>query len=446
MKRFLLPALLGTLFMTASCMEEYVPETSPQASINAFQLGYFKVRFHDMNYKGRDTIVYNRESGVMYPMTIDQLGNRIYNIDSLAYGSQLSAVNTYVSATGTVLYRYKDETVYNVWSSSDSIDFTRPLVFTAVSSDGSYEREYSVELNVRTVFPDSLIWTQSESKGFPEMAMRGSAIKSDTLFAFGLDSSGRCVVSYRNILSSSWSIPAELTGITPAWYSVVVTRGNRLYTVCDSNLFSSADGIAWTQCASGFKTLFAQIGETGQVWAISTDGNLISSNDMVNWKTVQALPAGFPDKSCVTSSLPLATNQNIIRTVAVGNGNDGIHSSVWSMISTDSVWTRIEAATYVDYRLPALDRLSLIRYDGSLFAFGSGFEGFWQSRDHGVTWHKCDKFAQDYSSWNQYMQLPEDLAGYWGDFSCVTDRLGSIWIMTSDGHVWRGAINRLNKR
>lgn len=38
------------------------------------------------------------------------------------------------------------------------------------------------------------------------------------------------------------------------------------------------------------------------------------------------------------------------------------------------------------------------------------------------------------------------LKGYEGDFSYAVDRLGSIWLMTADGQVWRGTVTRLDKR
>jgi hypothetical protein len=57
----------------------------------------------------------------------------------------------------------------------------------------------------------------------------------------------------------------------------------------------------------------------------------------------------------------------------------------------------------------------------------------------------CNSYVEDYSSWNRYMQLPAALKGYASGFTAVADVNGYIWIMTDDGHVWRGAITRLKK-
>jgi hypothetical protein len=92
-----------------------------------------------------------------------------------------------------------------------------------------------------------------------------------------------------------------------------------------------------------------------------------------------------------------------------------------------------------------MGRLAIFSYDGSLFAFGTPFDSFWQSMDHGLTWRWCDSFADDYSTHNNFMQFPDGLKGRDLDFTYALDSYGGIWIMTCDGQVWRGAINRLNK-
>ena len=62
--------LLAVLLSCVSCFTEKENSTTPQAAITTFIIGYYNVGFHDVNDSGRDTVVYNREGGVMYPMTI----------------------------------------------------------------------------------------------------------------------------------------------------------------------------------------------------------------------------------------------------------------------------------------------------------------------------------------------------------------------------------------
>jgi hypothetical protein len=43
------------------------------------------------------------------------------------------------------------------------------------------------------------------------------------------------------------------------------------------------------------------------------------------------------------------------------------------------------------------------------------------------------------------MQLPSVLKGYESGFTAAADSKGYIWIMTDNGQVWHGGINRLKK-
>ena len=76
--------MLAALLSCVSCLKDDNSYKTPQAAITSFTIGYHNVRFHERNIQGHDTLVYIRESGALYPMTIDQVNNRIFNIDSMA--------------------------------------------------------------------------------------------------------------------------------------------------------------------------------------------------------------------------------------------------------------------------------------------------------------------------------------------------------------------------
>lgn len=450
MRRILSVVTLAcVLASTVSCMEETMKETTPQAAITSFVIGYYKVRFHDKTSDGRDTIIYIKGSGSNYPMIIDQVGNRIYNADSLAYGSKVSGVTTSVTAVGTVVFSYGDEPdLKYLWSSYDSIDFTRPVIFSVISSDGSYTRDYSVKVNVHSVFPDSLRWKQTDSIGFTSLDRPYAAVANDSVYNFGYDASGILSVSGIDINGGTWSAPAALTGIPggSTWSGNVVSLGGKLYAVFGTSLYGSSDGKSWSVVKDGVRSVIGNGSGSSIVCAVTTDSCMIRTTDMSEWKQLGKAPAGFPDSAAVSFDYPLLTNSSIIRTVLAAPGRDSLYASVWTINSTDTVWTQIDAPVNGKWRLPVMENLSVIRYDDCLFAFGAEAELFRQSNDNGITWYECDSYVGDYFSWNHYMQLPDGFKGYKGTFSYAVDRLGGIWIMTSDGRMWRGAITRLEKR
>lgn len=437
----------ATLFILASCFKDEKQSTSPQAAITSFTLGYYNVKFHDLNLHRRDTIVMVREGGVMYPMTIDQSANKIYNVDSLAYGSIINGVTCSVGGNGTIIYRYTDEPDVNyLWQSGDTIDFTRKLQFCAVSSDGTYTRTYDLQVNVHTLFPDSLIWTGRDSIQFPQLLNPSSVILNDSIYCFGEDANGVISITSRHLMEGAWSKALPLAGLpSTGWSYRVALFGDRFFTVFGNTLYVSDNGNEWSLLREGIKTIFTSH-ESSLLWAVGTNDSIMSSANAEQWDAVQAVPVNFPDSVALLIAQPLATNTNITRHTLIGPGSDPSYNSVWTMLSIDSIWTEVLPTANMGMRLPLMDCLSVISYDGFIFALGKGADSFWQSQDHGLTWSFCDSYSMDYSSWNRYMQLPKALKGYAGSYTTVVDNKGSIWIMTDNSQVWRGAINRLNRR
>lgn len=440
--------MLAALLSCVSCLTDDKSYKTPQAAITSFTIGYYNVKFHDMNIHGRDTLVNVREGGVMYPMTIDQVNNRIFNADSMAYGSDLSKVTSSVFGIGTIGYRYLDDpAIQYLWRSQDSIDFTRGIQFLVRSTDGSFTRVYDVNVNIRKVFPDSLNWSAPDTVGFPALSAVSSAVRNDSVFCFGTDTAGTPSVSFRPVSSGNWNGANPMTGITDTdWSHRVTVCNGKFYTVSGGSIYASSDAVNWSPVKSGIKSLVVSVDDYGTLWAVSNDSNLIKSSDMSEWSTLQRVPESFPDSAAYMYSYPLATNSSLTRTVIAGLADDSLYASVWTILSSDTVMTRVDIPENAGLRLPATAGLILLRYDDALFSLRQGLDGFRQSNDNGITWYMCNEYVEDYSSWNRYMQLPSSLKGYDSGFTASTDNKGYIWIMTSDGRAWRGAITRLIKK
>ena len=301
-------------------------------------------------------------------------------------------------------------------------------------------------MNVRTVFPDSLLWSNKDSVGFATLSSLSAVVRDDSLFCFGLDGTGTPSVTSRDITRGSWNGSTPLAGISAGWQPRVTMAGGIFYTVSGGSLYSSSDAVNWTVAKSGIKSVISAGEDYGELQVVTTDGKILKSTDMTSWSEMQAVPAGFPDSAAVMYRYPLATNANILRSVLAGIDGDSGYATLWTMLSTDSVWTAVDLPSDTGLRLPASEQMSLLRYDDALFAMGPGIKGFVQSNDNGITWYYCDRYAYDYSSWNRYMQLPVELDVKVSDPVAVTDNRGGIWIMTADGQVWHGAITRLIKR
>lgn len=450
---FLLSAVLS--LTVGSCSLENEVSTSSEAVITSFTMGYYKVAYHDLNVDRRDTIIYITEGGVMYPMTIDQLNNRIYNTDSLTYGSIINAVTSTVYTKGTLFYSYADdpETTY-LWSGSDSLDFTRKMFFIVVSTDGTYTRTYSLDVNVSKVFADSVKWTERDSVGFPLMTELSSVVRKDTIYCFGKDSQGAASVSFRDVVHGKWNGSIALSGLpSDGWITDVMVCNGSFYTVSGGVLYASETALDWKSVKTGIKSLLVSNGDYGELWAVSQDNYILHTTDMTKWDTVQAVPDNFPLSRTNIYTEPLLTNRNIKRSVLTGISGDNPYASVWTKLSVDSVWTSVDMPEKKELRLPAEKNLSVFMYEETLIAVGLNTEWFRQSCDNGVTWYECDSYIDtdddSEASWDHYMQLPSSFKfkeNASTGFTCTVDDTGSIWILNEKGKVWRGAKNRLNKR
>ena len=449
-------ALLAVPMLLVSCLKSEETQLDPYAAITSFSVGNFKVWYHDINIKGNDTLVYRTESGTMYPMTIDQLNNKIYNVDSVSYGAKVDRLLLSIEASGYVYYSKKrvDGTyVDTIWSSSDSIDLSEPVKFKVVSPDAEYIREYDVCLNVHKIHPDSMTWSASDTIGYTLLKEQASVIREDSIYLFGKDSSGAMALVTRSIKKNTrWAAPVLLTGVdAESWDKSVIEYNGGFYLLQNGQLYTSTNGVDWekSQANMNFRCLVSSSNSEyseGLCWALSESGDIVCSADMVDWEVYQQNVASFPTRKVSMCCYPLKSNPQILRSVLVGlDDNEFMSASVWTRLSTDNEWTKITPSSTNDKRLPKLEGLSLIRYDDDLYAFGSGMMKFYQSKDNGVTWRDCSLATNDYSSWNRYMKFPDEFIGKLTTISSVTDSNNVIWVMTDKGQVWRGGINRLMK-
>ena len=114
---------------------------------------------------------FGKINGALYPFSIDHVGNRIYNRDSLPVGTDVSKVSVNVSFDGGAIF-YTVGGEERAYSTTDSIDFTSPVIFSVYAADGSWRRNYAVSVNVHTTDMDSLVWNKVENEDFKGLGMK----------------------------------------------------------------------------------------------------------------------------------------------------------------------------------------------------------------------------------------------------------------------------------
>lgn len=437
----------------------------PYASLLSFSVGNMELPVSTVTDEGKDTTIIKLVAGSAYRFVIDDKNMQVYNRDSLPKGCNVSKVITYVSCDGIPYFYQPESDTFEPLSSSDSIDFTSPRRLLIASTDGTYMREYTVTLNVHSVDPEEMSWSSLATPAV-DKPVRAIPFK-DKLLLYGCNAAGEAVVAASTLSGDpSWDAPAAiLAGLDEKALNTVTLFNETLYMAqADGKLAQSADGYVWEYAtgttaysanAAGFnlKTLLAASQQDGKMWAVaSIDGaaadSIVYTTDGINFVTTTAVEQDFPCHKVSSAVYPLSTNADITRYVLVGYATSQANAApvVWSKLSTEDYWMQLVSDGDKKYKCPVLENLTVLHYDGMLYAFGGAgvvadeeikpFAALYMSRDNGLTWLQAD---------DKYIKLPEALAGSDAPYTAVVDNNHRIWIIAGGDtpQVWRGSINRL---
>jgi hypothetical protein len=166
MKRILMPLtlLFAMGVLCTSCLGDSDEEYTyyDDTAITGFSLGTLNRNLYLTTDDGRDSIAKTTVTGSNYRFYIDQEQCRIFNTDSLPYGTDVEKVICTVSTknAGTVVIKHPQNDSIMFYTSSDSIDFSVPRTFIVYSQNGKNFRQYDVRVNAHKESGDEMVWKQ----------------------------------------------------------------------------------------------------------------------------------------------------------------------------------------------------------------------------------------------------------------------------------------------
>jgi len=405
------------LFMMAnvvlmSCLNADETEVTlhNDAAISSFTLGTFTRYYHPTS--NPDTTMKTTVTGSYYKMTIDHLGQQIYNADSLPLGTQPRVLCTITTINSGIvgLKGMGNDTVYRYFNQNDSVDFSEPRMFRVVSSDGTYHRDYQVKVNIAQTTGDVFAWHLQSDK----LAMPATA-------------DGYCLA----VLKGK---PVVLANDNT---QSIVAADTLVYKLAGGDVYRSADGQTWTLTASA-PAIRQLVGTaTREVFAIGTNDSLMVSRDGgTTWqKDSMDNPASLLPKSqlaCVRFTYPSADSTDYVLFAGAGASATDTLSTVWRKISfytedaSKSKWVYMPLDDDNYCLLPRMEGLQLAYYDSCILAVGK--EGkVYRSADQGITWRKNSVYA-----------LPAAIDGQVA--AMTTDGEGRVWLVTTTGQLWIGYV------
>lgn len=460
----LIAVLFAATSIMTSCLDNDVEQITytSETSITGFSLGTLNINRMGKDKNGLDSPYVDTLDCSNYPFTIDQINRIITNKDSLPVGTHIDKVITSITYDAGMLgYTPKGSDHDTIWTSTDSIDFTDPVEFKVYAYSGVEGKPYKVTINVHKQEPDTISWKKFDTQLFNagSLSEQKAVYANGKVYVFGKNGNGTHI-EYSDVANdnpSPWVPVTDNISSNIDTYSATAWAGNIYFLAGGTNdkrlykLSVTTDEIEPVGTEI-FEVLIGANEIKSELYAVKGGKSGIYKEN--TWTEdadpFTLCPTGKPFFSNTTTA---SYNSNITSTVALcynqGTTANDTTALVFNRMSSDNKWeTRMQ-----NLPLPNLKNVTMIYYDGKLYAFGGEsvkpevkpFSQFYCSTDNGLCWRpvtECMAFPAEFSTL---------YTTHHGNYSCaVTPKLESetsrgnfIWIVWEDGSICRGRINRL---
>ena len=387
----ILSILAMTVVLMASCLKSDSDSSVTlynDAAITGFTLGTLN------KYVDGIKTTY---SGASYVFSIDQsatgahtfkdttiIGRCIYNNDSLPLGTDLKHVVgtlTTLNNSIAIIEQLDNPGVYDYFSSTDSVDFTKPRRVRVFSSDGSVYNQYYISVDAHQEDGNEFTWKLMDDKWtVPEQEVLPTGIKQllghSTTEHYALSTDNKLMVSYDK--GATW---------------------NEEKIIEDADLFPTRD--------------------------IALVSYPMTNTDSVDY----VLLIGNREVSEQNNESIAMVWRKVID---------------YGKNSTKASWSYMErnATSGDSLALPRMKDMTMVKYDDGILVIGGdgiggwhepGYSMIYQSRDNGITW-----------KYNPSYNFPDDFDVLATRVHATADADNFIWLhCEGTGQVWRGRLNRL---
>lgn len=472
----LIAVLFAATSIMTSCLDNDVEQITytSETSITGFSLGTLNIDRMGKDKNGLDSPYVDTLDCSNYPFTIDQINRTITNKDSLPVGTHIDKVITSITYDAGMLgYTPKGSDHDTIWTSTDSIDFTDPVEFKVYAYSGVEGKPYKVTINVHKQEPDTISWKKFDNS-FSDRSLlseQKAVYANGKVYVFGKNENGTHI-KYSDVSNDNpnpWT-PVAINITDVDTYSATAWAGNIYFLARGTNdkqlykLNVTTDKIEPVGTET-FEMLIGGNDIKSELYVVKDGESGIYKESPWTKDTdpFTQFKAGQPFFSNTTTA---SYNSNITTTVALcynqGNTANDTTALVFNRISSDNKWEeRIQ-----NLPLPNLENVTMIYYDGKLYAFGGKskkpevkpFSQFYCSTDNGLCWRpvtECMAFPAEVPDTEnpnrEYINFPDLYDTHHGNYSCAvtpklengTSRGNFIWIVWEDGSICRGRINRL---
>ena len=458
-KFFAFIALISATLSLSSCLssDEETVEYTHDTAITAFSLG--SLDRWSKTTAGKDTLLKANVTGSNYKFYIDQAQHLIYNPDSLPCGVRDTAMLATITAKNSspVVWMDIDKTdsVASYYSSSDSVNFSKPRLLRVYSNDLTAYATYKVTVNIHQQQPYEFNWktlAQQNAQLAALIDLKALAVGS-YVYVFGKADGATKV--YRSAINdgANWSPVVTNVNFKEDDYQNAVALDGELYILSDGKVYRSADGEAWTFVAEN-NSIKQLIGASSQYLyayegyeVLPTSGNagasekvttgiLVSKDKGQTW-TSEALDADeslLPTHNIsmnVSSILSIKGAEHLMLMGTRDQAEGDTIATTWNRTvdynAEGGEWNYMELDKNQRGKMPWLDEVVTCAADTGYVALGSN--GNWyKSKNAGLTWEV-----------DTTVVMPATFSTS-ERFGLCRDKENYYWVI-SNGYVWKGRHN-----
>ena len=451
--------LFTAAIIMASCLNSEDDTTYyDDAAITSFSLTSAKMTKHTTASTGDDSTYVEVSTEVSsYNFRIDQQKGLIYNVDSLPVGTDLTKVicNYYTKNNSYAAIKSLTSDSLLYFSTSDSIDFSKPRIVSVFSSSGANKKDYTITVNMHKEAADSFKWTQ-----FPDSKLLAGYGK---LKAYSLNGSIVVMASdgeksnlFTMDTASEKNFKATSVVMSADAYKNAVVKDGTLYVLDGQTLKKSSNATDYENVAENVPVKRLVAASTTEMYGTTDDNTIMVSTDNgLTWKAdkMESGNSFVPtdDISYVCSTFKYSNNADQV--LLFGNRYDETNAKtttafVWRKIvehdsdSNESLWAYYNYDSASKKPLKSMQNLEVLKHGDYLLAMGGkgvngctekAYSTIYVSTDNGLSWNTIDTFGYPYGFDKSASAV-----------SACTDSDNFIWIvMNNSGQVWRGRLNEV---
>ncbi|MBQ9201632.1 MAG: hypothetical protein IJ154_04600 [Bacteroidales bacterium] len=402
---------------------------------------------HDKEYKGAELTYFGFDSFPAfadYRFYIDNIGHRIFNLDSFPYRARIDSMFPKITAVTSSQLLINGE----VWNGHSCLDWSNsPVSLVNVSSDKNHTATYEVFVNVHRLDPDSM-QTHIASHAYPPETGRQTVLRTATGYLSFFAQEDGSLSAWSSADAGTWTAlpaPAGLSGQLLA-ETFCSFRDSFYLANTAGTLFCSADAQEWKVAGASEQVLVLfgslngrkHLSEDALIGIVLNDeGKPCFARYDGSWEKGDTVPDSFPMTGFASTQNQTVTGVDFYLLTGGLTTTGDYAQGLWSTMD-GLYWARLmDKASEICRRNEAC----LFYYDGRLFLFGGEYQGkkdprLYVSKNHGLTWEEA-------AEKQQFQAITEGISGHRILVDDTYIRIFGGKSGSATGQVWMAYINRL---